>query len=160
MKLLWAPWRMDYILRERKGEKCIFCRTDRRSDRKRLILLRTPFSLVMMNRYPYSYGHLMVSPIRHTRDLSRLRVEEMTDLFLNVGRSVDVLKAAFHPQGFNVGANLGDVAGAGICQHLHVHVVPRWKGDINYMPMIAEVRVIPEHLDETYRRLLPYFRNG
>jgi ATP adenylyltransferase len=159
MQRIWAPWRIDYILRPRKGEKCIFCRTDRRSDRKRLILHRTPFSFIMMNRYPYAYGHLMVSPIRHTPALDKLCVEEMTDLIQNIRRSIDVLKAAFHPKGFNVGANLGEVAGAGICQHLHFHIVPRWKGDVNFMPMIAEVRIIPEHLDQTYLRLLPYFQN-
>jgi len=158
MKLLFAPWRMDYILAERRGRKCIFCPMKGQSDRKRLIVHRTPFSVVMLNRYPYAYAHLMIAPVRHIYQISRLKPEEMHDIFQNLGKSVNILKRAFHPNGFNVGMNLGLVGGAGILRHLHFHIIPRWKGDVNFMPALAEVRVIPEHLERTYNRLFPYFR--
>ena len=158
MKLLFAPWRMDYILAERRGRKCIFCPMKGQPDRKRLIVHRTPFSLVMLNRYPYAYAHLMIAPVRHIYQISRLKPEEMHDIFQNLGKSVNILKRAFHPNGFNVGMNLGLVGGAGILRHLHFHIIPRWKGDVNFMPALAEVRVIPEHLERTYNRLFPYFR--
>ncbi|MBI5968331.1 MAG: HIT domain-containing protein [Deltaproteobacteria bacterium] len=158
MKLLFAPWRMDYILADRRGRRCIFCPLEGQSDRKRLIVHRTPFSLVMLNRYPYSYAHLMIAPVRHVYQISTLKPEEMHDIFQNLGKSISILKRAFHPNGFNVGMNLGRVGGAGILRHLHFHIIPRWKGDVNFMPALAEVRIIPEHLDKTYNRLLPYFR--
>jgi len=128
------------------------------SDKKRLIVRRTPFAVVMLNRYPYSYAHLMVAPIRHIREVSKLRPEEMSDIFRNLGQSIAVLREACNPNGFNVGMNLGQVGGAGILRHLHFHIIPRWRGDMNFMPAIADVRIIPEHLHQTYRRLLPYFQ--
>ena len=158
MELLFAPWRMDYILQPRKGRKCIFCPMEGQSDKKRLIVHRTPFSVVMLNRYPYSYAHLMVAPIRHIHEVSKLKAEEMTDIFRNLGQSINILREACNPNGFNVGMNLGRVGGAGILRHLHFHVIPRWRGDMNFMPTIADVRIIPEHLNQTYLRLLPYFQ--
>lgn len=157
MELLWAPWRMDYILASRKERRCIFCPLDGQTDEQRLILYRSPLALVMLNRYPFSYGHLMVAPIRHIKDLSRLEPEEMTEIFQKLGQSINILKEAFHPNGFNVGMNLGRVAGAGILHHLHFHIIPRWKGDNNFMPTVAEIRIIPEHLRHTYGKILPYF---
>jgi len=157
-ELLWAPWRMDYILADKKGQKCIFCPPDGRPDRERLILHRTSCSLVMMNRYPYSYAHLMVAPVRHVDQVRKLKKPEMADILLYLGKSIEILSKAFHPDGFNVGMNLGQVAGAGIRHHIHFHIVPRWNGDTNFMPALAEVRVIPEHLKQTYRRLFPYFQ--
>jgi ATP adenylyltransferase len=158
MELLFAPWRMEYILAGRKGRKCIFCPLEGQPDKKRLIVHRTAFSLVMLNRYPYSYAHLMVAPVRHVHDVSKLEPEEMADIFQNLGRSIQVLKEACNPNGFNVGMNLGQVGGAGILRHLHFHIIPRWRGDVNFMPALAEVRIIPEHLNQTYKRLLPYFK--
>jgi ATP adenylyltransferase len=158
MELLFAPWRMEYILAGRKGRKCIFCPLEGQPDKKRLIVHRTAFSLVMLNRYPYSYAHLMVAPVRHVHDVSKLDPEEMADIFQNLGRSIQVLKEACNPNGFNVGMNLGQVGGAGILRHLHFHIIPRWRGDVNFMPALAEVRIIPEHLNQTYKRLLPYFK--
>ena len=158
MELLFAPWRMEYILAGRKGRKCIFCPLEGQPDKKRLIVHRTAFSLVMLNRYPYSYAHLMVAPVRHVHDVSKLGPEEMADMFQNLGRSIQVLKEACNPNGFNVGMNLGQVGGAGILRHLHFHIIPRWRGDVNFMPALAEVRIIPEHLNQTYKRLLPYFK--
>jgi len=157
-ELLWAPWRMDYILADKKGQKCIFCRVDRQTDQERLILHRNSHSLVMMNRYPYSYAHLMVAPVRHVDQVRKLKKPEMGDILFYLGRSIEILRQAFHPDGFNVGMNLGQVAGAGIRHHIHFHIVPRWNGDTNFMPALAEVRVIPEHLEETYGRLSPYFK--
>jgi ATP adenylyltransferase len=160
MQSLWAPWRMDYILSDRKGKNCIFCRLRKPSDEKRLILHRTAFSLVMLNRYPYAYAHLMVAPLRHVHEVSKLKPAEMQDIFCNVGKSIDILKKAFHPSGFNVGMNLGQVGGAGILHHLHFHIIPRWKGDMNFMPTLAACRIIPEHLQKTYERLRPFYQKG
>ncbi|NWF55546.1 MAG: HIT domain-containing protein [Syntrophaceae bacterium] len=158
VELLFAPWRMTYILADKKEQRCIFCPMDGRSDRERLILRRTPRALVMLNRYPYSYAHLMVAPVRHVDQVKNLKKTEMTDILFHLGQSIEILKKAFHPDGFNVGMNLGRVAGAGVLHHLHFHIVPRWNGDTNFMPAVGEVRVIPEHLKETYRRLSPFFR--
>ncbi|MGB9699107.1 MAG: HIT family protein [Thermodesulfobacteriota bacterium] len=156
MPRLWAPWRMDYILSDRQKKTCIFC-PHKDSDAERLILYRTPFSLIMLNRYPYAYAHLMIAPVRHVREVAKLSEEEMKDIFRNLGMAINVLKKAFRPSGFNVGMNLGQVGGAGIVHHLHFHLVPRWKGDINFMPLLAEVRIIPEHLQKTYEKLRTYF---
>jgi len=158
MEQLFAPWRMDFILSDRKGRHCIFCPVKKQSDEQRLIIHRTQHSLVMLNRYPYSYGHLIIAPIRHVKSISKLKPEEMQDILHHLGQSIDILKEAFCPNGFNVGMNLGQIAGAGILYHLHLHIIPRWKGDMNFMPVIAEVRVIPEHLRRTYQRLLPHFK--
>ena len=156
--LLWAPWRMDYILEDKKGQRCIFCRVGRQTDKERLILYRNSLSLVMMNRYPYSYAHLMVAPVRHVDQVRKLKKPEMGDVLFCLGRSIEILRQAFRPDGFNVGMNLGQVAGAGVRHHIHFHIVPRWNGDTNFMPALAEVRVIPEHLEETFGRLSPYFK--
>ncbi len=156
MPQLWAPWRMDYILSDRKKKACIFC-AHRSSDAESLILYRTPFSLIMLNRYPYAYAHLMIAPVRHVQEVAKLTEEEMKDILQNLGMAIKVLKKAFRPSGFNVGMNLGKVSGAGIIHHLHFHLVPRWQGDINFMPLLAEVRIIPEHLQRTYEKLRVYF---
>lgn len=159
MKPLWAPWRMEYILSDQKGSGCIFCPGDHRDrDEERLILYVGPLSMVMMNRFPYINGHLLVAPVRHVPDLDGLSNEETMDLLLMVRRSIGVLKKVMGPEGFNVGLNLGRVAGAGVEEHMHFHIVPRWNGDTNYMTVFGEVRVIPEHIEETYQKLLPYFK--
>ena len=158
MKVIWAPWRMEYILSEEKGESCIFCTgDDRAKDEERLILYVGSLSMVMMNRYPYNNGHLLVAPIRHVKELEALSHEETLDILLMVRKSIHILKKTMNPEGFNVGLNLGRVAGAGMEEHMHFHVVPRWNGDNNYMTVVGEVRVIPEHIIETYGRLRPYF---
>lgn len=158
MRQLWAPWRMRYIEGPKTGP-CILCAKPRASDdRSNYILERTEHSFVMMNLYPYSNAHLMVSPYAHVDRLAALDQAAALDLTLTLARAVERLRAAFTPEGFNVGLNLGKPAGAGIDDHLHFHIVPRWSGDTNYMTLFAEVRVIPEHLDATYDRLLPYFR--
>jgi ATP adenylyltransferase len=158
MKSIWAPWRMDYILGD-KPETCIFCSKSGEKDSKaNLILYRGKLSMVMINKYPYSYGHLLVAPGRHVSGLDDLEITEVNNLSLVLQKSVVILKEAFQPHGFNVGLNQGKVAGAGIEEHLHFHIIPRWSGDINFMPLLAETRVIPEHLDETYNKLVPLFK--
>ncbi len=158
MKTLWAPWRMEYILSDQKEQDCIFCPgKDRSRDTERLILYVDSLAMVIMNRYPYVNGHLLVAPAKHVPDLDELSPKEMEHLLLMVRRSLRILKKEMSPGGFNVGLNLGRVAGAGVEEHMHFHIVPRWDGDTNYMTVLGEVRVIPQHIEETYRQLLPSF---
>ena len=158
MKTIWAPWRLSYI--RQKGEKgCIFCKKPlEQKDEQNLILYRGRKTFVLMNRFPYNNGHLMIVPKRHCTDLDELSINEFQDLFDVVNVSTQVLKTSLRPHGFNIGINLGKAGGAGI-DHLHVHVVPRWLGDPNFMPVLAEAKVIPESLDETYRKLRPVFED-
>lgn len=160
MEVLWAPWRMEYILSENKEQDCIFCTDENRSrDEERLILHVGEKTMVMMNKYPYSNGHLLVAPKRHVHGLDQLTDEENLKLLIKVGKSIEVLKKAFKPEGFNVGLNLGKVAGAGVEEHMHFHIVPRWYGDTNFMTVFGEIRVIPEHIKETYKKLKPFFES-
>ena len=154
MERLWAPWRIDYITQE-KPAGCIFCREG--SERDRLVLLTRPLTLIMLNRYPYVNGHLMVSPRRHTADLAALSEAEVLELFQGVALCQDALSRSCAPDGYNIGINLGKAAGAGVEDHLHLHVVPRWNGDSNFMNVVADLRVIPEALLASYDRLLPFF---
>ncbi len=159
MDVLWAPWRMEYILSNKKDDQCIFCPTeDRTNDEDRLILYVGAMSMVIMNRYPYINGHLLVMPVRHVPTLDALSEEESLDLIIKVRKTINILKQEMSPDGFNVGLNLGKVAGAGVEEHMHFHIVPRWNGDTNYMTVLGDVRVIPEHIRETYKKLLPYFK--
>ncbi|MBC7358761.1 MAG: HIT domain-containing protein [Desulfacinum sp.] len=158
MRNLWAPWRMEYILGKREPY-CIFCpEGDGLSDEERLILYRGDLTMVMMNKYPYNNGHLLVAPWRHVASIEDLTEEEMTDIMRMVRECVQILRKVMRPDGFNVGLNLGAAAGAGVESHLHFHVVPRWEGDTNFMTVFADVRSIPEHLRQTYAKLLPYFK--
>ena len=154
MKTMWAPWRMDYILSDKKDE-CVFC--DAISKNEDLTLFKGKDTMVMMNKFPYINGHLLVAPVRHLSALEQLSRHEMGELLATVERSVNILKRVMHPDGFNVGLNLGKVAGAGVEEHLHFHIVPRWFGDTNALTVLAEVRVIPEHLKTTYNNLKPHF---
>ena len=152
MRRLWAPWRMVYILQEKKGG-CFFCDGLREGrDEGNLILYRGKLALVMMNRFPYNNGHVMVVPKRHCLCLEDLSDEEGQELFHLLQVSLRVLKSSLNPDGFNVGLNLGKAAGAGE-EHVHFHIVPRWVGDSNYMPVLGETKVISECLTETYRKL-------
>ncbi len=158
MRNLWAPWRMEYILGKREPY-CIFCpEGDGLSDEERLILYRGDKTMVMMNKYPYNNGHLLVAPWRHVPSIEDLSEEEMTDIMRMLRESIQILRKVMHPDGFNVGLNLGVVAGAGVENHVHFHVVPRWEGDTNFMTVFADIRSIPEHLKQTYAKLLPHFR--
>ena len=157
MERVWAPWRMEYILNE-KPDSCIFCLDDNASlDRDRLVIYKTPQSFVMLNRYPYTNGHLLVAPRRHTSDLNDLADEEMLDLFKTTRLARNVLHSVAKPQGFNIGMNLGKAAGAGVDDHLHMHIVPRWNGDTNYMTVLADLRIMPENLATTYDLLVEGF---
>ena len=158
VKVLWAPWRMRYILSDEEGDNCIFCPGDnRKEDEKRLILYVSPHTMVIMNRYPYNNGHLLVAPVRHVSGLESLSDMETLEFLQIVRKSIDVLKEIMAPEGFNVGLNLGRVAGAGMEEHMHFHIVPRWNGDTNFMTVHGDVRVIPEHIKETYKKLRPCF---
>jgi ATP adenylyltransferase len=160
MDALWAPWRMEF-LDAKKPAGCIFClfpaETGEAADRRNLIVARSPHSFVILNRYPYNNGHLMVIPRRHTAEFTSLSDEELDDLHRLLRRAVDRLKAAYHPEGFNLGMNLGASAGAGIADHLHYHVVPRWGGDTNFMPVLGATKVMVEHLDQSWERLHALF---
>lgn len=156
MKNLWAPWRMKYILSE-KDPHCIFCKAaNETTDRENLVLYRSAHTFVIMNLYPYNNGHLMVVPYTHTSSLLEgLSVEVLSDLMDTTRHSVKCIKAAMAPEGFNIGLNMGKAAGAGIEEHLHMHVVPRWTGDSSFMAIQADIRVVPEHIMDTYDKLHP-----
>ena len=156
MQVLWAPWRMAYIGGPKTSD-CIFCAAVETDDRRgQLVLLQQP-AIVMLNKYPYANGHLMVAPRRHAAQLSALPSEEFHTLMRVLQHAVTLLADSLHPEGMNVGMNIGTAAGAGVADHVHWHIVPRWAGDTNFMPVFAEVRVIPEHLDAMYDRLKPVF---
>ncbi len=153
MKRLWAPWRIEYILGEKEG-KCIFCEKPKQEkDEDNYILLRGKRCLVMLNAYPYNNGHLMIAPYRHIDSVEDLEGDEARDMMEILSRMITLLKKVLRPGGFNVGMNLGSVAGAGIVGHLHLHVVPRWKGDTNFMPLISNTKIISESLRKTYQKL-------
>jgi len=156
MKILWAPWRIKYILSaKKKAESCFICEAYRDSNlRERLVLFKGENTIVLMNKYPYNTGHLLVAPSRHVATLNELSSAEICSLGMAVKTSIEVLKETLHPDGFNIGINLGRVAGAGLEDHVHIHIVPRWNGDTNFMPVIAETKVIPESLRDTYEKLL------
>ena len=151
---MWAPWRMEYILSE-KDDKCVFCEALKDADD--LTLYKGNTTMVIMNKFPYINGHLLAAPVQHLASLDLIGPAEMGDLLLTVERSIDILKKVMKPDGFNVGLNLGRVAGAGVEEHLHFHIVPRWFGDTNALTVFADVRVIPEHIRTTYENLKPLF---
>ena len=153
-EVVWAPWRIEYILSD-KEESCIFC--DALSNKDELTLFKGEVTMAMMNKYPYINGHILVAPVRHLSSLDELNNEEMQSLLITVEKSVGIIKKAMNPDGFNVGLNLGKVAGAEVEEHLHFHIVPRWFGDTNALTVFADVRVIPEHLQTTYSNLKVYF---
>jgi ATP adenylyltransferase len=157
MKYLWAPWRMDYIL-ERKQKTCIFCKKPKeRKDRENLILYQNQYAFVMMNKFPYNNGHLMVIPKRHCLDLEQLDDKEFRELSYLLKASTQILNRSLCPHGFNIGINIGKVGGAGE-EHIHFHIVPRWTGDTNFMPVLSETKIIPEYLEETYQKLHSAFK--
>jgi ATP adenylyltransferase len=155
MKNISAGWRMAYISRSKADSAdCIFCARPRgRSARKNFVVLEGEHAFIMMNRYPYTTGHLMVAPYRHVAGLARLRPDEALEITRLVAMSEAILREAVRPDGLNVGVNIGQCAGAGYPGHVHVHVVPRWDGDTNFMPVVSEAKVLPETLSDTYRKL-------
>lgn len=156
MEQLWAPWRREYILGP-KPEGCVFCHALQGDPKESLVLDRSSLTFVMLNKYPYINGHLLISPCRHVADLEDLRDEEASELASRLRQAVRILKQAYRPDGFNLGMNLGKVAGAGVEEHLHYHLLPRWNGDTNFMSVLADTRVISEPLSFTWETLAPYF---
>jgi len=154
VKRIWAPWRMAYIQRDESSSECVLCeKWISHDDAANLVLYRGNRAYIILNLYPYNNGHLMVVPYEHVSSLEDLDAETLTELMLLVKRSLAALRETMHPDGFNIGVNLGQAAGAGIYEHVHIHVVPRWQGDTNFMPVLAETRVIPQMLEDTYAQL-------
>src|SRR5512133_3524114 len=153
MKYLWSPWRMKYM-EISKVEGCIFCIAQEMEDgTENLIAYRSERAYVILNRYPYTSGHLMVVPFAHQPNLEELDAEIRAEMMELTTQCMTVLRKNYHPQGFNVGANIGEAAGAGVQSHVHIHIVPRWAGDTNFMSAVGETRVLPEILEDTYERV-------
>jgi ATP adenylyltransferase len=150
---LWAPWRLEYVGSADDAAGCIFCDALDGDDEERLVVHRGTRAFVLLNRFPYTSGHLMVAPVRHTGDFEGLDAAEAAEIHALAAQGMAALRDTYSPDGFNAGWNLGRVAGAGIVDHVHLHVVPRWAGDTNFMPVLADVRVIPEHLTTTRERV-------
>lgn len=157
---LWAPWRLEYIQTADEQDGCLFCTAPAGDDEQSLIVKRGTHALVMLNKFPYASGHLMVAPFRHVGDFSELEDEEALEIHRLAGQGIGALAETFAPQGYNLGWNLGRIAGAGIVDHVHLHVVPRWAGDTNFMPVLADVKVLPEHLTVTRRKLAAAWPGG
>ena len=155
MQRIWAPWRIEYI-KQPKSNKCILCtipKKPREKDRENLLLYRGKKAYVMMNRYPYNNGHLMIVPYKHVKNIIDLSYDELLEIHRIIKLSIEALDKAMHPHGFNIGANIGAVAGAGIEDHFHIHIVPRWIGDTNFMPILANTKIMVEYLNETYDKI-------
>jgi len=158
MKKIWAPWRMEYITKD-KSDECIFCSIPQSKDDKKIfILFRGKYCFVIMNIFPYNASHLMVSPYRHLACITKLDSEESMEMSELTKNCIEILRDVNSPDGFNVGFNIGKSAGAGYDEHIHNHIVPRWIGDTNFMATLAETRVISEHLEKTYEKLAPSFK--
>ncbi|MCL4559431.1 MAG: HIT domain-containing protein [Chloroflexi bacterium] len=154
MNYLWSPWRMEYIESTEPKNGCIFCLEPQKTDGdENLIVYRGRHAYVILNRYPYTSGHLMVVPFAHKGSLELLDAETRSELMELVTRSIEVLRSVYHPDAFNMGANIGEAAGAGVAEHVHLHVVPRWSADTNFMSTVGATRVLPEDLSATYHRI-------
>jgi ATP adenylyltransferase len=152
-KPLWAPWRLEYIEQADEQEGCIFCGAAAGDDEDGLVVHRGSAAFVLLNRFPYSSGHLMVAPFRHVGEFGDLTDAEVVEIHRLAERGIAALAETYAPQGYNLGWNLGRIAGAGVLDHVHLHVVPRWAGDTNFMPVLADVKVMPEHLAATREKL-------
>jgi ATP adenylyltransferase len=153
MERLWAPWRLEYIRSADEQQGCVFCRAAAAGDKDGLVVHRGKHALVVLNKYPYASGHLMVAPYRHEAEFGELTTDEALEIHRLAAAGLGALAETMRPQGFNIGWNLGRIAGAGIVDHVHLHVVPRWAGDTNFMPVLADVKVMPEALEDTRRKL-------
>jgi ATP adenylyltransferase len=154
---LWAPWRLEYVQKADEQAGCLFCLAADGTDGESLVVHRGETAFALLNRFPYASGHLMVAPIRHEGDLAGLEDDEVLEIHRLTSQGIGALAQSFSPQGYNLGWNLGRVAGAGVVDHVHLHVVPRWVGDTNYMPVLADVKVIPEHLNDTRAKLAQHW---
>lgn len=152
MDRLWAPWRINYLCRKKKKSGCIFCHA-KKSALNDYVIFKTKRSICLLNRYPYNNGHIMICPLRHISDISEAKDEEILDIFKSLNRAKGLLREVLRPHGYNIGFNLGKAAGAGITGHLHLHIVPRWLGDKNFMPSVSGSNVISQSLHELAKRL-------
>lgn len=154
MDKLWAPWRIKYI-QSKSTSKCFFCEAakDKVNEHQKYVVFKTKFCIALLNIYPYNNGHLMIAPKRHVADITLLNQQEVLDLFEALKKVKQLLEKVLKPQGFNIGINVGDIAGAGIPGHVHVHIVPRWKGDTNFMPVLFGTKIISQSLKELHKRL-------
>ncbi len=158
MKILWSPWRIKYVEGFKKGYECIFClKPSIKKDKESFILKRGKYSFVIMNIFPYNPGHLMVAPYRHIGDFEKLNKEEIEEIMEFLKKSIEILKKVYSPDGFNIGLNIGKISGAGFDEHIHFHIVPRWAGDTNFMPVIGNTKVISEEIKRTYKKLKKYY---
>jgi ATP adenylyltransferase len=153
MEHIWSPWRMDYIMSSDRPTSCIFCDAPKMDDESSLIVSRGTRAYVILNRYPYTSGHIMVVPYAHVATIEELDIETRSEIMELLTQSTGILKKVYHPEGYNIGSNIGSSAGAGIACHVHFHLVPRWGGDTNFMSTLAMARVIPEDLRDTLTRL-------
>jgi ATP adenylyltransferase len=152
-KQLWAPWRLEYIQQADEPADCVFCVAAAGEDEDVLVVHRGAHAFVLLNRFPYASGHLMIAPYRHLGEFGALSDDEAVEVHRLAAAGMTALAQTFEPQGYNAGWNLGRIAGAGVVDHVHLHVVPRWAGDTNFMPVLADVKVLPEHLTETRAKL-------
>jgi ATP adenylyltransferase len=153
VKQLWAPWRLEYIKSADDQSGCLFCAAAAGGDSERLVVNRGSYAIALLNRFPYSSGHFMVAPIRHLGEYGDLEDDEALEVHRLAAAGMGALAETYRPQGYNLGWNLGRIAGAGVTEHVHLHVVPRWAGDTNFMPVLADVKVLPEYLEETGQKL-------
>ena len=152
-KPLWAPWRLEYIQQADEQPGCVFCLAAEAADEDGLVVRRGRRAFVLLNKFPYASGHLMVAPFRHVGELGALEPDEAAEIHELASAGLNALRAVYEPEGFNLGWNLGRIAGAGVVDHVHEHIVPRWAGDTNFMPVLADVKVLPEHIAQTRERL-------
>ena len=158
-RTIWAPWRLEYVEQADELPGCFICNAIEGDDDPALVVRRGEAAIVLLNKYPYASGHLLVAPHRHVGELAELTDEEALELHRLAREGVETLAAVYRPHGFNLGWNLGRIAGAGLVDHVHEHVVPRWSGDTNFMPVLADVKVLPEHLATTRRKLADAWRS-
>jgi ATP adenylyltransferase len=160
MKKLWAPWRLEYVQKKIKNKGCIFCLAGKSwQDKKNYVVCRNKSAFAMLNIFPYTNGHIMVAPYRHVKELSQLSRDELLDLLELLNISQARLDKILSPEGYNIGANIGKSAGAGFDKHLHIHIVPRWKGDTNFMPIIFDTKIISQSLKSLYNKLTDANKN-
>jgi len=153
MEILWAPWRVKYI-KKIKNKTCFLCEAIKeKTKRKKFVLIKTKKAISILNIYPYNNGHTLVAPCRHIGSLEKLTSQEIEEIFSQINKVISALKKAFKPSGFNLGLNIGKPAGAGLTSHLHIHIVPRWQGDTNFMPLLNSTKVMPQALEETYKEI-------
>jgi ATP adenylyltransferase len=159
-KQLWAPWRLEYIKQADEQLGCVFCEAAAGDDEEKLVVHRGELAFVLLNRFPYASGHLMVAPYRHVDEFGELTDDEALEIHRLAQSGIGALAQVYGPQGYNLGWNLGRIAGAGVVDHVHLHIVPRWAGDTNFMPVLADVKVLPQHLAETRRRVAEAWPHG